>query len=469
MCFKLLTFLIFFASNMSSAAVSLLVKEFIKNNRDVLSAKKKIDKSLIDFELIKSKKAWIFSFDTTSYDNSLESTSSSSEMNSFSNTATISKSYDWGGSFSLENNLNKITVPSSSLSPQQKYFEFYQSLTFSQKLGRNFLGRVDKNEIQAVNQAYLVTKLGVDKSIQKLIKAFYANLVIAQLNKTLMELQVEAKKRSTRRLSLISRRVRDGLREKVDLLQAESANLLQTENVKTSKLNFFGSRVKLSEMLHRDILEDEVWSFNFEESLSKIPKGDLKRNLDVLINNQTQRIDKLNLKMKRFSLVPDLSLNAIYKTNNFDGKSGTAFSDGMLGSEQNAFTINLNLSWSIGFTPQKLEIAKQNIDVMINKKEGEVIVQNAFYGRKNIYEKINSYSANIKSIRRRMYLAKASLNELNKLYNLGRADLDQVIRAEEDLINTQKMFAQYISEREQAVTSLAEIFGDLENYLMLRK
>ena len=68
---------------------------------------------------------------------------------------------------------------------------------------------------------------------------------------------------------------------------------------------------------------------------------------------------------------------------------------------------------------------------------------------------------NLKSIVSRYNLAKSSLAEYNRLYSRGRVSLDQVIRSEEDLINTEKSFVQYKVQREKAYYSLLDIYGEL--------
>jgi len=80
-------------------------------------------------------------------------------------------------------------------------------------------------------------------------------------------------------------------------------------------------------------------------------------------------------------------------------------------------------------------------------------------------EQIVILKTNLVSINKRLELASMALDEYTKLYARGKADLDQVIRAEEDLINTQKSKIQYLSQINNLNFSKKSLTSDL--YLAL--
>ncbi len=75
--------------------------------------------------------------------------------------------------------------------------------------------------------------------------------------------------------------------------------------------------------------------------------------------------------------------------------------------------------------------------------------------------RIELLNNNISKAKNRVDLALRVLKSYNKLYNLGKKDLDQVIRSEEDLIRTETTLASYIAKKENLVTRLNSLYGSL--------
>lgn len=90
---------------------------------------------------------------------------------------------------------------------------------------------------------------------------------------------------------------------------------------------------------------------------------------------------------------------------------------------------------------------------------------NFLKSEESLLTQIDLLEKNLVSVKSRKDLALVALQEMTKLYNRGRADLDQVIRAEESLINTEKSFVQYLAQREGLIYKLASLYGTLEEYL----
>ena len=83
-----------------------------------------------------------------------------------------------------------------------------------------------------------------------------------------------------------------------------------------------------------------------------------------------------------------------------------------------------------------------------------------------LLRKIETLNRNIKSAIIRKKMAKKVLNEYSKLYNKGRADLDSLIRSEENLINTEKIYIKYISDRDIARFNLAYLYGTIGSFIL---
>ena len=100
-----------------------------------------------------------------------------------------------------------------------------------------------------------------------------------------MKLQQAAKARAKRRKELIQRRVRDGLKEKVDLIQARIELLASEEQVKTSEMQRKVSLENLSNSLHRPVTRKEVEAFDARVlDMKSIPAGDSSGNLEIILS-----------------------------------------------------------------------------------------------------------------------------------------------------------------------------------------
>ena len=77
----------------------------------------------------------------------------------------------------------------------------------------------------------------------------FQRYVDAALKKGMIQLERNAVARSQRRTELIRNWVKDGLKQKVDLLQAEMTEINQKEMVESAKLNFKASNRVLVKLL----------------------------------------------------------------------------------------------------------------------------------------------------------------------------------------------------------------------------
>src|SRR5690606_38195973 len=99
----------------------------------------------------------------------------------------------------------------------------------------------------------------------------------------------------------------------------------------------------------------------------------------------------------------------------------------------------------------------------------EKIEKNLNQTEVSLRKKKSIVESNIDSSRQRKEIATQVLREYNRLYKLGRADLDQLIRAEENLILREISYISYLADREIIVSELASLYGILEKYLINKK
>ncbi len=470
---KLIVFFSLFIWGASThAGLKKIAQDFLENNSQVKVAEAEVSLAELDLR----------SFELTRNTNlSLESNYSDSQSANFSAFAvrltggafvqpivtsshalTVGKDFNWGGSLSFSNTYQSIKIPGLS-----GVTGFEQAITYNQNLGENLFGRtfyLQRDEF-AFNLGF--TKADSENTIQNSLLNLVNNYYNAALNKALVKLQSEAKQRAKRRLSLIKRRVRDGLREKVDRIQAEISLFQAEEAVKTAQQNFTSALESLSTAVHRGVPAEEVLSLNDDVfKMTDIPSGEADQNKNVMALKELVKSRELNLSRTEKALIPDINLSLAATNNDFNVNSSDAISGGLLGKPNRDLRASLNVSWELGSEPEKVEKTRSLVNLKTSKLQLERLQKNVIQTEKSIKDQINLLSANLKSSKKRLQLARKALKEYNKLYERGRADLDRLIQAEETLIDTEISHIQYLAQRERLIHSLAFLYGDLRGFLL---
>jgi outer membrane protein len=457
--------------HMAAASLQQLATEFLERNTIVVEAKSKIMLAQLDIDAWDSSKTTSVNWVSNYNNNSLESYSAFAaqfaggafrlpiEMHTHG--VTLAKDFTWGGNLSFENTFNQIQADGT-----QKIYGFTQGLTFKQNIGRDFFGQNYNLEGEALASSLKASssqsQSEIDESLIVLIQNYYS----ASLNKSMVELQSEAEKRALRRLDLIKRRVRDGLREKVDLIQARISLLRAQENIKTAKQNLISNIESLSTSVHRSVDESDIISFTEKKFKShQISKGNIDENAGLkALEFQVAALEK-SLKTQSNNLLPEMNFEASLKNNNYDPRLGDGISGGTFGKPNDEIAVGFNIVWPFGSKPQKVEETKARVKYETAKLKKERLAINVKQIEKSIKDQILVLEENLKSSNSRLKLAQSALKEYTSLYERGRTDLDQLITSEETLIQTQISHVQYQSQREQLSYQLSFLYGILSDDL----
>lgn len=456
----------------SYANISLLSREFLAENSDIVKGRLEVDLIKYNLKGFSEKRPWSLLYGGSLTDSALDSSSSVSNSNATTTLHTLSlvKEFTWGGEFSFENSYLKIdNDPTSSsviFGGNQKNYQFSQTVSYSQNLGKNFLGRQEYKEKEVLEKGIELAKASFDMKAEKGLSDFIGTYLNASLTKKMVDLQNQALIRAKKRTELIRKMVKDGLRLKVDLLQARMALIAQREAVVSAIESNKEALGRLANLLHRKISDSEVEVI--QENLVKLHKRKERvqgnHGLNVLDKNRVQVMK--SLEQMDMGIIPEVTLGAKYKTNEYDTSSGTAFSDGNLTGDKNEFQISLNAVWPIGFGPNKVLMAQKRIEMRMVELEKEKLTKSLEENEIILTSRIDLLNNNISKAKNRVDLALRVLKSYNKLYNLGKKDLDQVIRSEEDLIRTETTLASYIAKKENLVTRLNSLYGSLRQEFM---
>jgi outer membrane protein len=454
------------------ASLAKLTKDFLENNSDVVVAKSQVKLAQLDYEAFDLQNNTNLTASTAYNDNSLESFSAFAAqfaggafrlpIQSTTHSVGLGKSFSWGGELAFDNSIQTLKAQGA-----RSIYGFSQGLTYTQSLGRDFLGRGFKKRLDELSLALKFSESSSEQTIQTRLLEFVQGYFDVSLNRSLVKLRADAKVRAERRLALIKRRVRDGLREKVDKIQAEISLFQATENVSSAQQNLTSALEMISTAVHRKVGDGEVVSFiDKEYERTENPVGKVQGNNNLKALQDQLKATKAGLDRADFNLMPEVTLQAGVRNNNFDPQRSNSFSDGAFTGDNEEVALSLNLVWPIGSKPQKVEKTRALVNYNTTRLRLEKFAQDALQSEKSIQDQIAILDTNILSAKRRLSLSKLALREYNKLYSKGRADLDQLIAAEETLINTEVNFIQYLAQRERLIHGLAFLYGNLKSFML---
>jgi outer membrane protein TolC len=302
---------------------------------------------------------------------------------------------------------------------------------------------------------------------QILLQQFYMTYNSARLNKTLVERDLDAKKRAEVRRDSIKKRVNAGLLEKVDLQKATMGVMYAEEEVKSSQAKLEKDLEDLSSQLSRIVKEDEIPAYSFDGS--KLPSditGSVERNFKVEeikfeLSSLEKTIQKINM-----DFIPEIQAQGSWATNG----SGATWSESLANnnlydSDDVKFSGAISLVMPLGWEVNRALKATKQIELNQKTYDLDYLMNELINVEKGLKTRISLVRKNIASgVERRLISIKA-LDETNKLYNRGRTYLDNVLISEETLTNTEKGIAGYIFNLEALLAQQAILYGKLKENL----
>jgi len=360
--------------------------------------------------------------------------------------ANFSKPFSWGGRVFLDNSIQKFKPQGVS-----SFFGMDQTLGYEQDLWRNFFGRQFKLRKNTALERAEASKFELTVQQNATLFDFSRSYLSASLAKELVSYQKRAIKRIKKRIRITKRRVRDGVSEKVELFEARTFLERQKELLQDQEVRIESELIRLSQLIGRDVSVSEI-DTNALRNLryTKILKEDVE-NASIKQLRATLKSIEGQFNNAKNSLFPELVFRATLRSNNYDGKVGTAFSDGLVGNERKEVTVGIDLQWDIGSHIGKNERAKSRLQKSLAKERLSREEYNQKSLASNLWSRIKNVEKTIKFAQKRLRNNNTILKEYEKLYKKGRADFDQVIRAEESVINNESDLARFYVSREKLV------------------
>ena len=413
-------------SSSVNASLSALSSEYLESGSDNESQRMELEINSLEKGATFESKAWQLTASGKNTKSKLERSSSllissatllPNDTETTTYNLTLSKEFFTGTTVSLSNSLVDYQNNANSNNNNKG---FTQTLSLEQDLWNNFLGRRDSLTLDIAQKTFEYQKTSTDFVTESNLYTFVSDYLKAKLDKANVELKEAATERAKKRLSLIKRRVRDGLSEKVDLYSAQTQSLAAIEGLRSEIISLESSLESLSKKVHREVNTSHISNYGLTEK-SEILKveGSIEDNKNF--SKTKKQIDYLidSSKKAESSVYPALVFGGAYTTNNYETKD-SPISDGMIGSENNELTVGLTLTWNIGSSAESL--TKEAASIQLNKArmESRKVLLSLKEQENSLVKRQTEVEVLIKSASKRLALSNKTLKEYKKIDCRGK-------------------------------------------------
>lgn len=432
----------------------------------------KLEEKIIeaDFQVGNNKFDWRLELGTEFKDSFLQSSLTFEPQQTISNTSRIGlrkSSYQFG-TFYFEHSqvsydLSRWGSGSLGNFSEDSVYESKNKLTYSY----DFLKKGAAAEWTILNSQNKKDLTEFNIKIQKDYFDFFVAYNDAKLRIMLDRLYKEFEVRAKRRVSLIKRRVKDGLSRNYELNQAKLSLLSQQETI-LKNTNLLREKVSVIEnIIGVKISENEYhlinWTFKGKEQFPYI--FSVMESLDLKRTSELNDVLEANLLKLESDSGDSLNFSLSYAKNAIEENKSDAFSNS-LGDERNdEKVVTLVYSMPIGETKEdslksKLLLQRNKNKLTYSNLKGELEVK-----AQVLKENINRYTNGISLLNSKVKVAEGLVSEQQKLYLRGQVSFEELIRSEESLINARISKINMYSLYEQSLSQMALLSGTIIKFL----
>lgn len=440
---RLILFIIIFSQS-SFASLGEVIGDIYESNNTFKANRLDIQSSELNIEAVNAKYDWIFSTGITHRDSFRDSLLSFQSLRTINDTisASIQKSFSWGGTFAIEQGVTKYNLTkwgaASNLFTggafEERPYEYFSNIVFTQDLGRNFFGRNDKADIKLAQAEVALRKKQVESLEQQTIVQITTLYVRASYLKSLIQTSQENIKRYKRRVDLIRKRVRDGLRLDVDKLQAETMYLKQEEQLLSYQNDLAETTEQISILIESDVKLEKInaYSLKTRVTLKNWKSWEADSNLELeQAKVALLQVENALVKARR-SRLPDVQLRASWGTNAIESNLGNAYDEGDISSRFQDKSISLNLTIPLGGRLAKVEVERSRVRQIQQQTRLEVLNKKMSLKFNSLKKRIETLNKRITSTKKRLSLTKRVRVNYDKLYEQGRVELDTLLNSEDE-------------------------------------
>lgn len=424
----------------------------------------KISDSIYDANNVISKQKydWVLNLGTTRSDSGLASIFSASSLHTISTVHTIelAKSSFKYGTFFLKH-LNRAydlsNWPSADVYESKNIFGYNLEIL-------NDSTRIDWDIIQ--------TTYKKDRATNKVaIHRDYLDFFVAYIKaKNLIHLDLlynDFRIRSKKRVSLVRKRVKDGLSRNTDLIQAKLSLVERDEMIIKNENTLRESLSIIEDLVGFDIGEDKYglipWTFKKSEKYDSVYK--LNQDIQTEMQKYIGELAKFQVKQIDESYGHSLGLSLSYSKNFIGNNKSEATQKAFGDSDKAEQVISLLYSIPLGGARKsalrkKTKLTAQKYELKLKNLKSTLRVQ-----RSEIKLSIERIEKAIKLGDRKVNLSSKLVRQTTRLYQRGQKSFEDVLRSEENLIKSKISLKSLYASHEIQIANLSFINGNIVKYL----
>lgn len=372
------------------------------------------------------------------------------------------------GTFSLEHTQSRVDISNwetsfFATSAQNILYEVRTGLNYSYQV----LGRAMplKEEIAAAQFSQGEAQNSLEQE-QEYLEFFRAYLG-AKLQFFLSQLNLEFEKRALERVDIATRRFKDGLSRQVEVLQAKSSLAARKREVQSSKANLKQNLATIESVLGfvipEEVLKSVEWNFHAKSFwLEKLEKKKNKQLLSIQAN--------IELAFKELERFEDershrLTLNAGYIANAYTEGLDQSYTEAWNRPRNDTKQISLVYSVPLGGDFSRSEKQKLVLEKKRNRLQKKQLEDDLRVKEDVLVTQLGYFEQSYEQAKQQVSLALKTIDEQNKLYLRGLVSIDDVIRSEEELLQSRSALYQAHYEQEMALSELSFVYGSVKNLL----
>lgn len=438
-----------------------LAKEYLRRNVGLERAKVRILEREKDSAALRRSKSWSLGMRSSYRDGNLQTLSFLPEPSGsgrhLRHHFSIAKDFRWGGRLSMDKTLSRSFGG-------EKLHGIVQQVSYRQDLGENFFGRSFAKGVDVSESLRHLAEIDFRKARRRGLLELVRVYTQAEAQKAVVGLQGKAEARARALKKFVRRGVQDGLKSQVELYRAEGNIHLQRERSETARRRLESLLQELSTFLHRAVAREEIAGWPGQRGTPEKFVG--AGSLDVAAEQERARMLRHRREENGYQFWPQVSFVVGKKSNGMDLDRSRAYYGGSLfKSPYREYYTGVEVTWPIGNESQRVE--RSRIEALESVTRAHIgRHQEGFTGYMGHLEKRLSFlGKSIESAKKRKILARKIVQELRGFYRKGKADLERVIRAEEELIETEKNFVRHLAQRDYLFCELAFLYGNTESYI----
>ena len=331
-------------------------------------------------------------------------------------------------------------------------------LQFTQPVGKNFFGYIDRTNVS-------VTELAIknaDLATQDRIEAFAADVEKAYwrlvFQKTTLELRSGILERA-RKLHEVNKKNYDlGLLEKVDFLASEANVIIRETDMLVAENNYRTAEENLKllmnlpdgyRVLPSAVFQKEKFQYNLVDCL----KTAFDNRRDYKIRKRDIKIKDLTLKMKENAKWPEIDLVGSMIMNGLEGEFEKAFGKTTV-VDNVYYYAGVEVTLPVENSQARAEAKKAGFEkekalVALKDTERTIITQVG-----NSFRDVMTYNESSENMSEAVKLQTDKLNEEEKRFKYGRSTTKRLIDYQQDLLNAQLSEAIELLSREASRVDL---------------